>query len=153
MSSTSHAISTTPTSIFKVVLDNALKDYTEKTGIDLAKYDFAQQIEGYNSPYEVLRLFGEKERQFKEHRERNRRLINWITPVVQVVHVLSGSLGEAINLVSCHTNDQFALLVNLKRFTRRDFLRQKQSLLGLMSSSSYVSSLLASTGPRLNIVY
>jgi len=151
MSSTSYAISTTSTSIFKVILDNALKDYTKKTGINLAKYDFARQIEGCNSPDEVLWLFGEKARQFEEHREGNRRLINWITPIVQVVHVLSGSLGEAINLVSCHTNDQFALLV--KRFTRRYFLRQKQSLLGLMFSSSYVASLLASTGPRLNTVY
>jgi fungal STAND N-terminal Goodbye domain len=111
MSSTSHAISMTSTSTFKVILDNALKDYTKKTGIDLAKCDFAKQLEGYNSPDGVLRLFEKKERQFKEHRDGNMRLLKWITPIVQVVHVLSGCLAEGVVLVSCYTNVPFALLV------------------------------------------
>jgi hypothetical protein len=101
----------TSSSTFKLILDNALRDYTKKTGIDLTKYDFAKQIEGWNSPDEVLRLFEKKERQFKEHREGNMRLIKWITPVVQVVHVLSGCLAESVGLVSCHTNVPFALSV------------------------------------------
>ena len=111
MSSTSHAVPMTSTSTFKVILENALNDYTKKTGIDLAKYDFAKQIEGYNTPDEVLWLFREKAKQFKEYREGNRRLINWLEPIVKVVHVLSGCLGEAISVVSCHINDPFALLV------------------------------------------
>lgn len=113
MSSTSHhdAISMTPASTFKLILDNALKDYTKKTGIDLAKYDFAKQIEGINSPDEILHLFGKKERKFKEYQEGNMRLVNWITPIVQVVHVLSGFLAESVVFVSCYTNVPFVLLV------------------------------------------
>src|SRR5579863_6697325 len=94
MSSTNHASSSTPNSIFEVILNNALNDYTKKTGIDFAKYDFVKQLETCNSPDEVLWLFRDKAKQFKEYREGNRRLINWITPIVQGVHVLSGCLGE-----------------------------------------------------------
>lgn len=111
MSSTSHAIPTTSTSTFKVILDKALDDYTKKTGVDVAKYDFAKKIEGCDTSDEVLWLFREKAKQFKEYREGNRRLINMIDPIVKVVHLLSGCLGEAISVVSCHTNDSFASLI------------------------------------------
>ena len=105
MSSTNHAIPTTSTSIFEVNLDNALNDYTKKTGVDLTKYDFAKQTEGYNSTDEVLWLLRGKMKQFKEYREGNRRLIRCIAPIVDVVHALSaGYLGEAFSAVSCHTN-------------------------------------------------
>ena len=111
MSSTNLAIPMTPNTNFKVILEKALNEYTKKTGVELAKHDFAQQIEGCTSPDEVLWLLREKAKQFKEYREGNRRLINCITPIVDVVHVLSGCLGEALSVVSRHTNDPFILLV------------------------------------------
>src|SRR5712672_1258792 len=64
---------------FQSVIERALGDYTKQTGIDLAKYDSAKQIERCNSPDDILWLLREKARGFREYREKDRELINWIT--------------------------------------------------------------------------
>ena len=79
-------------------IDNALSDYTKVTGVDLTTYDF-NQIECCNSPDEVVWILRDKAKKFKEYRDGNRKLINWITPIVQVIHVFSGVLGEAAGAV------------------------------------------------------
>jgi fungal STAND N-terminal Goodbye domain len=77
-----------------------LQDYNKQTGVDLTKYDFANQLERCRSPDEVLMVLRDKAKKFKEYRDGNRKLINWLTPVVQVVHVFAGFLGEATSIVS-----------------------------------------------------
>jgi hypothetical protein len=98
MSSTT--LSSSSASRFQSILNNALQDYTKQTGVDLTKYDFADQLERCRSPDEVLMLLRDKAKKFKEYRDGNRKLINWITPVVQFVHVFAGFLGEATSVVS-----------------------------------------------------
>jgi hypothetical protein len=85
---------------FQFILNNALQDYTEQTGVDLTTYDFTNQLERCGSPDEVLMLLRDKAKKFKEYRDGNRKLINWITPVVQVVYVFAGFLEEATSIVS-----------------------------------------------------
>jgi hypothetical protein len=92
------------------ILNNALQDYTQQTGVDLMKYDFANQIERCRSPDEVLMLLRDKAKKFKEYRDGNRKLINWVTPVVQFVYVFSGFLGEATSIVSCKAFKSFERL-------------------------------------------
>jgi hypothetical protein len=92
---------TTPPSNLCLIIDAALDEYTNQTGIDLTQIPFAQKIQQSDSPDHVIRLFQEREDEFKEFRDRNRKLINLLKPAVQVLHALSGTLGEAISLVSC----------------------------------------------------
>ncbi|KAH9017293.1 hypothetical protein EDB84DRAFT_1566888 [Lactarius hengduanensis] len=80
---------------FQLILD-ALNEYAKETGIDLAKNAFFTSLQGSNSPDEILRLIQDKAKAFKEFREGNRKLINWLKPVVQVVHLFAGTLGEGI---------------------------------------------------------
>jgi fungal STAND N-terminal Goodbye domain len=82
------------------ILNNALQDYTRQTGVDLTKYNFANQLERRSSPDEILILLRNKAKKFKEHRDGNRELIDWITPVVKVVHLFAGFLGESTSIVS-----------------------------------------------------
>ena len=96
----STTFSSSSASRFQSILDNALRDYTQQTGVDLAKYDFVNQLESCQSPDEVILLLRDKARKFKEYREGNRKMINWVTPIVQVVHVFSAFLGEASSMVS-----------------------------------------------------
>jgi hypothetical protein len=148
MSSPNSSSSRSSSTKFKAILDNALNDYVKQTGVDLANYDFAQQLEGCHSTDEVLWLFREKAKQFKEYRDGNRKLINWISPVVQVVHVLSGFLGEAISAVSRHISDPVAATFE-RLITSAHFHQQKLFLLVSMFSSWYVPSLpLASGGSQ-----
>ncbi|KAI9454796.1 hypothetical protein F5148DRAFT_415059 [Russula earlei] len=96
MSSNSRA--RTSSSNFQSIIESALRDYTEKTGVDLARYDFAHQLESCDSPDEVLWLLRNKAKKFKEYREGNRKLINFLSPIVQVIHAFAGFLGEATSL-------------------------------------------------------
>jgi fungal STAND N-terminal Goodbye domain len=92
---------TTLPSNFRLIIDAALDDYTKQTGIDLTQNPFACRIQQSDSPDHVMGLFQEREKEFKEYRDRNRKLINVLKPAVQVLHALSGTLGEAVSLVSC----------------------------------------------------
>jgi hypothetical protein len=95
--------STSSTSNIRLITD-ALVDYTNTTGIDLSKNPFAAEIERANTPDAILKLLQEREKAFKDYREGNRRLINCLTPAVNVIQAFSGILGEAVSLVShtCH---------------------------------------------------
>jgi hypothetical protein len=96
MSSSEH-VSTSPS--FELIT-NALGDYAKQTGIDLSKHPFAEKIQLFKSPDDILVLLQGRERAFKEYRDRNRTLINCLTPAVKVIHAFSATLGEAVSLVS-----------------------------------------------------
>jgi fungal STAND N-terminal Goodbye domain len=84
---------------FKLIID-ALANYTKETGIDLFKNRFAANLEQWRSPEDILQLLEDREKAFKEHRDKNRTLINCLSPVVNVFHRFSGILGKAAGLVS-----------------------------------------------------
>ena len=100
MSSTVQATSSTPSSSNIQLITDALADYANITGIDLSKNPFAAVIERENSPRAILELLQEREKAFKEYRQGSRRLINGLSPVVNVLQAFSGILGEAVSLVS-----------------------------------------------------
>jgi hypothetical protein len=82
------------------MFDVALFDYVKQTGIDLATHPSAQTIQNCNSAEAILDILQDKANQFQAYRDGNRKLINCLKPVVQVLHAVAGSLGEAATLVS-----------------------------------------------------
>ena len=84
---------------FQLIVD-ALADYAKLTGIDLPNNPFAQRLELSNSSRAIVELLEERERAFKEYRDRNQRLISCISPAVEVLYAFSGTFGEVIGLVS-----------------------------------------------------
>jgi hypothetical protein len=82
----------------------ALADYAKLTGIDLSKSPYSERFKLLDSPPAILELLEEQVTAFKEYRNRNRKLIGCISPVVKVLHAFSGTLGEGVGLVSntCH---------------------------------------------------
>jgi hypothetical protein len=97
MSSTEPATPSTYT--IQSIID-ALADYTKVTGVDLSNNPFAAAIEHLTSHEAVLELLQEREKAFKDYRDRNRRLISSLCPAVKVIQAFSGILGEAVSLVS-----------------------------------------------------
>jgi hypothetical protein len=96
---------TSSTSNIKLFTD-ALADYARITGIDLSTNPFAGTPEQSDSLNATLQLLQEREAAFKNIRNRNRRLINYVIPCVEVLHTISGTLGEALSLpavsYTCH---------------------------------------------------
>jgi len=85
-----------PAASFQAILDKSLIDYCEQIGVELDKHPFIDELKGRHSPDNVLKLLEDKANAFKVYRDGNRKLINWLRPVVQVVHTLSGVLGQAV---------------------------------------------------------
>ncbi|KAI0286331.1 hypothetical protein BC826DRAFT_93827 [Russula brevipes] len=96
MSSTEHP-TISPSNLQLII--TALADYANLTGIDLPKDPFAEKLQLSTSPDSILELLRERETAFKGYRDGNRRLINSLSPAVQVLHAFSATLGEALSLV------------------------------------------------------
>ena len=89
-----------PSTSIQPILDAAFAEYAEHLGIDPAKHPFADQLQACDSPDDVLKLLEVKANEFKDYRDGNRKLIDCLKPVVNVIHVFSDVLGEFVNLVS-----------------------------------------------------
>ena len=87
-----------PVISFRTILDKALNDYREQIGVELDKHPFADELQGRGSPDDILKLLEDKANAFKAYRDGNRKLINWLSPVVEVVHTLSGVIGQAVSV-------------------------------------------------------
>ena len=85
---------------FQEILDKAIADYHTQIGVQLEKHPLANELRGRDSPDEVLKLLEDKAKAFKVYRDGNHKLITWLSPVVQAIHLLSGVLGEAVSLRS-----------------------------------------------------
>jgi fungal STAND N-terminal Goodbye domain len=125
MASTSTLPSNLPT-----IINTALDEYTKQTGINLTQHPSSHKIHQSDSPDDILALFQQREKEFKEYRDGNRKLINCLKPVVQVLHAFSGVLGGAVGIVSLISP---ALLI-IHDFSSH-IHQQEQSLLELMFSS------------------
>ena len=75
-----------------------------KSGPEL--YDLVQgaiALEHSNSPEAILQLLHEREKAFKEYRDEDRKLINCLSPAVNVLRAFSGIIGEAVSQVKPET--------------------------------------------------
>ena len=115
---------------------NALADYAKETGVDLSKNPFAAKLEQSRSPEDILQLLEEREKAFKEYREGNRRLTNFLNPTVKVLHGFSGILSDAAGLVS--RKCQLVCLLLQHDLVRSRSHQQAFCLLGSILSSVYV---------------
>ena len=94
---------------FQSILD-ATDEYAEQTGISLKDNPFADKIKGCDSSDAVLLLLQENLKAFKDYRDKNRKFIDCLSPVVQFVHAFSEILGEAAGLVSRERSFRYLLL-------------------------------------------
>jgi hypothetical protein len=99
MSLTGHPTGTIASSNSQRII-KALDDYTKLTGVDLSMNAFAEKIQPSSSPDAILELLQERGKASKEYRGAYRRLIDYLSPVVRVLHTFSGTLGEALSQVS-----------------------------------------------------
>ena len=82
----------------QLILD-AADEYAQQTGANLSQNPFADRVKGCDSPSAVLLLLQENLKAFKDYRDNNRKFVECVSPVVQVVHAFSGILGQAAGLV------------------------------------------------------
>jgi hypothetical protein len=91
------------TSNFAAIFDAASREYKSLTKQDLATHPLAAAIEGYNSPDAILNVFRKQASAFDKFRKGDDKLMEWLTPIVNILFTFSGSLGEGVGLVSLHS--------------------------------------------------
>jgi hypothetical protein len=96
-----------PSSNFKVIFDAALANYREHTGVDLSRYPLAEKLQNCQSADAILELLQGKVDEFKEFRNGNRKLINCLRPVVQVLHAFSRVLDNVATRFHLPTSGHF----------------------------------------------
>jgi hypothetical protein len=91
------------TSSFQQIFDKALEEYKKKSGKDLTSHPLAAQIKGCNSPEAILSVLEGKANELNRSRSSDDRLTKLLNPTVNIINVLSATLGQATGLVSYRT--------------------------------------------------
>ena len=130
---------------FQYIFDAALSDYAKQTKIDLATHPSAQSLQNCNSADAVFDLLQDRAKQFQDYRDGNRKLIDCLKPVVQVLHSVSGILGEVAAVVSGCGSSCLIRSHTYTSVSRFHSNLQRQFSLASMSSSRCVFSLPSST--------
>ena len=71
---------------FQSILDAAFDSYAKQTRVELAKHPSMHKLENCHSPDDVLQLLLERETTFQDYRAKHHKLLDSLSPVVQVIH-------------------------------------------------------------------
>jgi hypothetical protein len=81
-------------------LDRAFHDYLWTTGIDLTSHPSLDKFQNCRSPDDVVQLLLERETASQSDRNKYRKLIDCLLPIVQIICGFSGVVDGAADLVS-----------------------------------------------------
>ena len=87
--------------------------YAQQTGIHLKDNPFTDKVKCCDSPSAVFLLLQENLKAFKDYRDKNRKFIDCVSPVVQFVHAFSGILGETAGPVRRNQSFRYRFVFTL----------------------------------------
>jgi hypothetical protein len=96
----SHNHSSSTSSNFQPIFDNALKTYKKRTKNDLLKHPLADRLQACNSPSSILTVLQEQVQELNESQRSNTK---WLDPTVNVLYTFSETLGEGVGSVCFRT--------------------------------------------------
>jgi hypothetical protein len=101
--SNSRPITTDSSSNFQQIFNNALKVYEKRTKKDLLAHPLATELQNCDSPTEILTVLHRQVQGLDQSGTGDDRWTKWLDPTVNVLYMLSGTLGEGLGLVSLKT--------------------------------------------------
>ncbi|KAF8493658.1 hypothetical protein F5888DRAFT_715108 [Russula emetica] len=99
MSNSRPITATSSSSNFQVIFNNALKAYQKRTKKDLLAHPLAGELENCNSPTKILAVLHQQVQGLDQSLSSDDRWTKWLDPTVNVLYILSETLGEGISLV------------------------------------------------------
>jgi hypothetical protein len=97
------ASTSTASSHFQAIFDDALKSYQKKTKKDLAAHPLASQLQSCNSTSAIVALLQDQVREFDQAHSGDERLTKWLNPTVNVLCAFSAAVSGGVSLVSLGT--------------------------------------------------
>ena len=96
----SHTHTTSTSSDFQPVFNNALKAYKKRTKNDLLTQPLADRLKPCNSARSILTVLQEQVQELNESQHSN---VEWLDPTVNVLHTFSEALVEGVGSVCFRT--------------------------------------------------
>ena len=94
----SHPSSSSSTN-FQLIFNNALKVYEKHTKNDLLSHPLAAELQACQSPSSILAVLQQRVQEFDQSRTNDERLTKWLEPTINVLYAFSGTIGEGVSLV------------------------------------------------------
>jgi hypothetical protein len=88
------------TANFTAIFDAASNEYKTLTKQDLETHPCAAAVENSRSPDSVMDAFRMQAQALDKFRKGDDKLMAWLTPIVNILFMFSGTLGEGFGLVS-----------------------------------------------------
>ena len=85
---------------YNAIFEAAITEYKAVTGNDLKTHAFSAALEALNSPDAILKVFQSQTQNFDQVRKKNKRMIELLTPIVEILFNFSSALGEGVGVVS-----------------------------------------------------
>ena len=92
--------STSSSSNFRLIFNNALKAYKKRTKNNLLAHPLADRLKACDTASSILTVFQEQVQQFNESQHSN---MKWLDPTVNVLLAFSETLGEGVGSVCFRT--------------------------------------------------
>ena len=99
----SPAVSSSSSTNFQLVINNALDKYKTHTKKDLIAHPLASQLQSCNSPSAILAILHQQVQELDQSRSSDERWSRWLDPTVNVIYVLSSTLAAGVSLVCLNT--------------------------------------------------
>jgi hypothetical protein len=90
----------TTSSNYQSIFDNAIEAYKKKTKKDLRSHPLLDKLQNCHSPDAVLKVLYEQIPDFDQSRGTDDKLTKWLNPTVNVLFTFSGVIGGGIGLAS-----------------------------------------------------
>ena len=98
--STSNLVPSVSTSNFTRIFQEACDEYQRLTGHNLYTHPFSAEIQSCNSPDAILVVLQKQGQTLIKCRKGHEKLLKYLNPVVNILFIFSGTLGEGVGLVS-----------------------------------------------------
>ncbi len=99
----SHMSHTLPTSTsssnFQLIFNNALKAYERRTKKDLLAHPLAARLQTCDTHSSILAVLQQQVQELNQSQNSDERLTKWLDPTVKVLYTFSENLGEGVSLV------------------------------------------------------
>ena len=93
------ASSSSSSSNFQLIINNALDAYKRRTKNDLLAHPLAVKLQSCNTPSAILAVLQEQIQGLDQSGNSDDRWTRWLDPTVNVLFALSATLGEGVGLV------------------------------------------------------
>ena len=90
---------TTSSSDFQLIINNALDTYKKRTRKDLLAHPFAARLRTCDSPAAILAILQEQVQGLDQSQRGDERWSKWLDPTVNVLFAFSEALGAGVGLV------------------------------------------------------